>query len=420
MPPELSRPSASDSPPPEPPPGLAERARELLAGPQVQAARDHLHAHDDQTVAEQVALSEIPAPPFGEEQRGRAMAERMEDSGLGNVDVDGEGNVTGWYGEPGPAPMVVAAHLDTVFPAGTDVEVQHKGDRILGPGIGDDGRGLAAILALARSLAAGGIRPGRPLLVVATVGEEGAGDLRGVRHLFGPEGAARDASAFVSLDGAGHRRIVNRAVGARRWRVTARGPGGHSWVDWGTPNPIHALGRAVARLEELPRPGSLTLSVGRIGGGRSVNAIPEEAWMEVEIRSRVEEELAHTARTVQALLETAVRATSEARRQGTGPLTLEMEVMGERPAGATPAGAPLVQAAVAATTVLGYRAELASSSTDANVPMALGIPAITMGAGGEAGQAHTLQEWYRNVEGPEGILRALLTLLLLDETDRAS
>ena len=255
----------------------------------------------------------------------------------------------------------------------------------------------------------------RPLLVAATVGEEGAGDLRGVRHLFGPGGRGRDAAGFVSLDGAVTRRIVNRAVGSRRWRATVRGPGGHSWVDWGTPNPLHALAEAVSRLGALERPEGMTFSVGRMEGGRSVNAIPQEAWMELEIRSRDEGDLVAAAEEVEATLGTAVAEASRGRRAGTDALELRVEVMGERPAGATPADAALVRAAVAATRALGFPAQLAASSTDANVPMSLGIPAVTMGAGGEAGQAHTLDEWYGNREGPEGILRALLTLLVLDE-----
>lgn len=397
-------------------PILERRARRLLEGDALARADRYLREEDERTLEEQILLTEIPAPPFGEARRASAMAGLMRASGLSGVETDGVGNVLAWYGEPGPGPVVVAAHLDTVFPEGTDVEVRRNGERIRGPGIGDDGRGLAAVLALSRALDAGGLRLERPLLVAATVGEEGAGDLRGVRHLFGPEGRARDAAAFISLDGAGNHRVVNRAVGARRWRATVRGPGGHSWVDWGTPNPLHALGRAVAALDALPRPAGLTLSVGRLEGGRSVNAIPQEAWMELEIRSRIQEDLVRVAPSVRHAVERAVEAVNVSRRTDTGPLVLEFRQVGDRPAGGTDAGTALVRAAVTATRALGFLPLLAASSTDANVPMSLGIPAVTMGAGGEAGQAHTLDEWYRNREGPEGILRALLTLLLLDST----
>jgi acetylornithine deacetylase/succinyl-diaminopimelate desuccinylase-like protein len=390
-------------------------AARLVRGTAVAVARDHLVRTDDRTLEEQVRLTEIPAPPFAEEARGRAMAELMVEAGLERVETDSVGNVLGWYGRPGTAPVVVAAHLDTVFPEGTDVAVRQVGDRLVGPGIGDDGRGLAAILALARALRAAGAHLRRPLLVAATVGEEGRGDLRGVRHLFGPRGLGRYATAFVSLDGAGSRRIVNRAVGARRWRATVRGPGGHSWVDWGVANPLHALGRGVAGLDDLPRPPGLTLSVGRLEGGRSVNAIPEEAWMELEIRSPDPSDLEETAPRVEAAVAGAVDQVNRGRRRGTPALALEMEVVGDRPAGCTAPEAPLVQAAAAATRSLGRRPLLALSSTDANVPMSLGIPAVTMGAGGEGGQAHTLEEWYRNRDGPDGILRALVTLLLVDQ-----
>lgn len=413
---ELSLPDTGPDAAPDPDPALEGRARRLLEEGPVAEARSYLFAEDARTLEEQIRLTEIPAPPFGEERRGSAMAELMEASGLDGVEVDAVGNVLAWYGEPGAHPVVVAAHLDTVFPEGTEVAVRRKGERILGPGIGDDARGLAAVLALARALGAGAIRLERPLLVAATVGEEGAGDLRGVRHLFGPRGRARDAAAFISLDGAGNQRVVNRAVGARRWRMTVRGPGGHSWVDFGTPNPLHALGRAVAALDGLPRPPGLTLSVGRLEGGRSVNAIPQDAWMEMEVRSRSPDDLARAAPEVRRVVEEAVEAVSARRRAGTGPLTLEARVIGDRPAGATAAGTALVRAAVTATRALGFTPMLAASSTDANVPMSLGIPAVTMGAGGEAGQAHTLNEWYRNRDGPQGILRALLTVLLLDRS----
>jgi acetylornithine deacetylase/succinyl-diaminopimelate desuccinylase-like protein len=411
---ELSLPDSPPDAPPSVDPAMDAAAARLVRSTVVAAARDHLVRNDARTLEEQVRLTEIPAPPFGEEARGRAMAGLMVEAGLERVETDGVGNVLGWYGRPGTAPVVVAAHLDTVFPEGTDVAVRRVGDRLVGPGIGDDGRGLAAILALARALRAAGARFRRPLLVAATVGEEGRGDLRGVRHLFGPRGLGRFAAAFVSLDGAGSRRIVNRAVGARRWRATVRGPGGHSWVDWGVANPLHALGRAVSGLDGIPRPPGVTLSVGRLEGGRSVNAIPEDAWMELEIRSPDPSDLEETAPRVEGAVARAVEAVNRSRRDGTRALALEMEIVGDRPAGCTAPETPLVQAAAAATRSLGRRPLLALSSTDANVPMSLGIPAVTMGAGGEGGQAHTLEEWYRNRDGPDGILRAVLTLLLVD------
>ena len=214
------------------------------------------------------------------------MIELMADAGLSCLEKDRQGNVLGWLGPERAAPLVVSAHLDTVFPEGTDVRVRSRGDRLVGPGISDDGRGLAALLGLARALTAAGVGLSSPLLFVATVGEEGEGDLRGVRHLFREGGPARDARAFISLDGAGLGRVVTGGLGSRRFRLSARGPGGHSWVDWGTPNPIHALARAISSLTELPlrQKPRTTLSVGRWAGGTSVNAIPQDAW--VELRDR--------------------------------------------------------------------------------------------------------------------------------------
>lgn len=411
---ELSRPGPPSAAAPRRDQDVTARARLLLETEALDVARAYLAGQDRRTLDEQVLLTEIPAPPFGEDARGRAMAGLMERSGLLRVETDEVGNVLGWYGRPGPAPLVLAAHLDTVFPEGTDVRVRREGGRLMAPGIGDDGRGLAAILAVSRALEAARIRLGRPLLVVATVGEEAAGDLRGVRHLFRRDGGFRDAAAFVSVDGAGSRNIVNRAVGAVRWRVTVRGPGGHSWVDWGAPNPLHALADAAARAGRLRREDGITFSVGRLEGGTSVNAIPEKAVMELEVRGLDPGGLEEAAGAVEEAVHAAVEDVSGARRPGTPPLALEVERTGDRPAGRTDPDSALVRAAVAATRALGLRAELAASSTDANIPMSLGVPAVTVGGGGGAGGAHTLGEWYDNEGGVDGLVRALLTLLLVD------
>lgn len=396
---------------------LTRRADELMASEPVRRAATHLRLHDDQTLADQVDITRIPAPPFGERARGDFFAERFRALGLEEVTRDEVGNVLAWRGRPGRRPLVVTAHLDTVFPPGTDVTVHEEGRRLVGPGISDDGRGLAALLALLRALDAGPLETRAPLLFVATVGEEGAGDLRGVRHLFRDGGPARECVGFVSLDGAGLSRIVTSALGARRYRIRVRGPGGHSWVDYGRPNPIHALGRLVHRatsLERAPAP-AWSLTVARWSGGTSVNAIPEEAWVELEIRCQDPGELETLGGEVRRLAREATdeenrRATE--RTRGTEPAHLEIERIGDRPAGETSPDDPLVRAAVAATRALGVRPDFATSSTDANIPMSLGIPAITLGAGGEAGLAHTTREWYRNVRGPDGVVRALLTVLL--------
>ncbi len=399
-------------------PVINARAERLLVRGVVRDAARALVDTDARTLREQRELTEIPAPPYGEGPRAARMGELMMASGLAGVETDQEGNVTGWIpGDEEGHPLVVSAHLDTVFPPGTDVRVRREGDRLLGPGISDDGRGLAALLALARALVTLRVRLNNPVLLAATVGEEGNGDLRGVRHLFREGGAARGAAGFVSLDGAGLNRIVATGLGVRRFRATVRGPGGHSWVNWGTANPIHALGHTVARLSELPLPDEprATLTVSRWAGGTSINVIPREASADLEVRCVSEEVLERLSEQVQSALESSVADVNHVATQGTASLTLELTAIGQRPAGQTDPSARLVLAAAAATLALGGSPELVASSTDANVPMALGIPALTMGAGGVAGRAHTTDEWYSNENGPRGILRALLTLLLADD-----
>jgi tripeptide aminopeptidase len=382
------------------------------AGPVARACH-FLEADDRRTIRDQRALTSVPAPPFGEAARASLMTELMAEAGLGEPELDAEGNVVARHASSGSAggpPLVVSAHLDTVFPHGTPVEVREDGNRLSAPGIADDGRGLTALLALARALREGDLALEHPLLVVATVGEEGEGDLRGVRHLFSESGAlGRGCAGFVSLDGAGLRRIVTNGLGCRRYRATVRGPGGHSWLDWGTPNPIHVLGRAVGELAALPLPLATTLSVGRWSGGTSINAIPTDAWIEFEIRSEEPEALAEVDVRAADLLRGVVAG---------GPLALTLDRIGDRPAGSTPTDAALVRAAAAATRAIGREPEFVASSSDANVPMALVVPALTLGAGGEAGQIHTPAEWYRNVGGPAGIQRALLTLLVADRLSR--
>ena len=403
-------------------PEVLNRARSLVQGEAIREVLRRLKSEDTRVLSEQRELTEIPAPPFGEEARALRMAELLRDAGLVDVELDGAGNVValppgaGGSGHGGEDQIVVSAHLDTVFPVETDVRVRQKGDRLVGPGISDDGRGLAALLALGRVLASGLVQLTHPTLLVATVGEEGTGDLRGVRHLFGKEGRAQSAEAFLSLDGAGLNRIVSTGLGSRRFRVTALGPGGHSWVNWGTPNPIHALGAAISRWTHLSLPvrPTTTLTVARWGGGTSINAIPQEAWLELELRCVSEQVLEGLEARFRKVLD-AVITEANANSDSAGGLRVEVHPIGHRPAGETDTASALVRSAVAATRVLGGAPELAASSTDANLPMSLGIPAITMGAGGEAGQAHTTEEWYRNVQGPEGILRALLTLVLVDE-----
>ena len=389
---------------------------QLLEQADVRAAHEQIVATDDQTLVDQIGLTEIPAPPFGEELRGRRMAELLVEAGLTDVHQDGVGNVLGLRpGVEDREPLVLSAHLDTVFPTGTDVAVSVDGDVLRAPGISDDGRGLAALVAVARALTQAGITTQTPILFAATVGEEGNGDLRGVRHLFGTGGAAASAAGFISLDGAGMKYVVTRALGARRFRVVLRGPGGHSWINYGAPNPIHALGRAVGALAAWPKPTepALSLTVARWGGGTSVNAIPSEAWVDLDLRSESSRRLDDGEDRLRAVLDRSVAEENSGVTGQAGRLHLEVSLVGNRPTGVTDLDSPLVAAALAATGAAGAEPRVTAASTDANVPMSLGIPAITLGAGGSAGAVHTTDEWYRNEDGPVGIQRALHTLLLV-------
>lgn len=385
----------------------------LLQNPRLQVAAAHGRATDAETLADQIALTAIPAPPFGEDARGEAMAERFRSAGLAEVRTDAVGNVLGV--RPGTEelpPVILSAHLDTVFGEGVSIQVTRQGDRVAAPGISDDGRGLAVILAVARALEAGEVVTRRPILFAATVGEEGLGDLRGAKQLVGPDGAGHDAAAFITVDGAGLDRVVTAGLGSRRFRVHVRGGGGHSWVDRGLANPIHALGRMTAALSRAPVPSipDSALTVSRWGGGTSINAIPQEAWLEIDARSTDEHQLHVFEELVR---ETAAHAVEDERLDRRGLLQVQVERIGVRPAGVTAADSLLVQAAWAATEAVGVRAAAITSSTDANAAMAVGIPGISFGGGGEAGLAHTTAEWYHNARGSDGVVRALFAIYLV-------
>lgn len=370
-------------------------------------ARAVVHETDDLTVAHMLEATAIPAPLHGEEARGRWLAARFAELGLeSRTDEVGNVSAVSPSAEPDASRVVIAAHLDTVFAADTPLEPERDGERILMPGISDNSRGLAGMLAIARALAAAGWPTRRPVEFVGTVGEEGAGDLRGAKH-FVAEAAAR-MSVFIALDGAGDERIIHAGVGSRRLRATFRGPGGHSWSDWGAPNAIHAAGRAVAALLEIgvPREPRTTLTVARTAGGISINAIPGEAWIELDLRSEAAAPLVALEASVRDAL-----AQAAAREGGAQDMACDVVVIGDRPAGATPADHPLVRAAQDATRAIGRVPLLTSSSTDANVAMSAGVPAISIGAGGDAGGTHTTAEWYENTDGAVGVERALTVVL---------
>jgi len=392
----------------------------LLAHDRVRAARVHIERSDEATLARQASLSAIPAPTGAEQARACRVAEMFADAGLEAVELDEVGNVRAWLGkrETGNDCVVVAAHLDTVFGPDLNVSVSRRGARLEGPGIADNARGLAALVTVSEALVRAGVTTRRPILFTATVGEEGSGDLCGVKHLFRPSGRqAVRPSAFIALDGAGIERIVHRALGARRYHVTYTGPGGHSWAAYGVANPAHAVGRAINLISGIPTHHAprTTHSVVRLGGGTSLNCIPQAAWFDVDLRSEDPRELERLDTAVQAVLHEALIEENRQRIPGSAPLTLEVRRVGDRPSGLTPRTHPLVQNAVAATRAMGHEHQLACASTDANVPISLGVPAVALGAGGRSGDAHLPTEWYENDKGALGIVRALLVTAAMAE-----
>jgi acetylornithine deacetylase/succinyl-diaminopimelate desuccinylase-like protein len=392
----------------------------VLLNERVRTARAHIERSDEATLGRQAALSAIPAPTGAEAARGSRVAEMFRDAGLDQVTIDDVGNVRGWCGkrDTGNDCVVLSAHLDTVFGPELDVSVSRRGPRLEGPGIADNARGLAALVVIGEALVRARVETRRPVLFAATVGEEGSGDLRGVRHLFGPSAHPPiRPSAFIALDGAGIERIVHRALGARRYRVTYRGPGGHSWAAFGVANPANAVGRAVSLLANHPTHNAprTTHSVVRIGGGTGLNSIPQDAWFDLDLRSEDPHALEKLDAAVQAIVTQALEEENRHRVPGTAPLTCDVRRVGDRPSGLTPRTHPLVQTAVAATRAVGHDHQLACASTDANVPIALGVPAVALGAGGRAGDAHLPTEWYENEKGALGIVRALLVTAAMAE-----
>ncbi len=388
---------------------------------ELRAAFADIDANRETALADLIEICEIEAPPFCEAARGRYLASRFAHLGLKDVHTDTAGNVlaTRPGSESGPY-VVVSAHLDTVFPPGTDCSVHRDGNRLQGPGVGDNGSGLAALLSLARALDAGQVETRLPILFLATVGEEGEGDLRGVRHFFaatgGESGGWRDnVDAFVSLDGPAVERITNRALGSRRFAVGFDGPGGHSWGDFGIVNPIHALGRAIARLAAYPVPLEPRTSycVGVISGGKSVNTIADHAEFTVDLRSVDLKELDRLEAWLRAGVAEAVEAENRSAAVTGTQLVATVRSIGSRPAGETPPCSRLVRTVENASLLFGIRTRLECSSTDSNVPIDLGIPAVTIGSGGTSAHAHCLNEWL-DITGREvGLKRLVLIAVAL-------
>ncbi|UFH53030.1 M20/M25/M40 family metallo-hydrolase [Spirosoma sp. KNUC1025] len=386
----------------------------LAKRPAVQAAFKAFDELEPQTKKDLITLTEIPSPPFKEAERAKKFAAMLREAGADSVWIDEVSNVLAKRkGRSGKKTVVVEAHLDTVFPAGTDVNVKQKGDTLYAPGVGDDTRGLTTLLAVLKGMEKANLETDADVLFVGAVGEEGLGDLRGVKHLLRPGGPKVDS--YIAVDGHGIDNITHRGLGSHRYRITFKGPGGHSYGAFGIVNPHGALGKAIyyftTEADKFTKQGvKTTYSVGVIGGGTSVNAIPFESWMEVDMRSESPEQLAGIDKLLQAAVQRALKDENAMKRRGPD-LTVDVKLVGDRPSGRVEPTIPLVQRAMAASKYLQAEPKLSVSSTNANTPIAKGIPAITIGSGGTGGGAHSLKEWWLNDKGVLGMQRILLVLL---------
>jgi tripeptide aminopeptidase len=373
-----------------------------------------IQANQAWTLEQQRTICEIPAPPFKEKVRGIEYAKRLKALGLVDIRTDSEGNIISrWPGSTSPKPVTVfSAHLDTVFPEGVDVKVKTAGTRLTGPGIGDDCRGLASVLTVAKAFQEAKVKVEGTILFVATVGEEGQGDLRGVRHLFTKEMKGQ-IDHFISVDGTAYG-VTARGVGSNRYKVTYFGRGGHSYGAFGMPNPAHAMGRAIARISDIqvPKQPKTTFNIGTVEGGTSVNSIPISVSMEVDLRSESASELATLDERFRAALQSALEAEKARWPDSTAALELKVETMGLRPAAEPADSTPIIQKTLAAAKQLGIPVfATRSGSTDSNIPMSLGIQAVTIGGGGQATGAHSADEFYE--ETPDSYKGPQMAALLL-------
>ncbi len=388
------------------------QAQQLPENARVRAALDWFVPNISWVNDQQARLTEIPAPPFRESQRAAAVKQLLVETGL-PVQIDKTGNVIGELrGLNEKEIVIVAAHLDTVFPPGTDLKVHREGSRMIAPGISDNGTGLAALVALARAVRSVRLKPQRTILFAADVGEEGEGNLRGMRALV--DTYCSKLKAVIVLDGSGTDHVTSKALASRRLEALITGPGGHSWSDFGMPNPINALVRASVRFinTKVPLSPRTTFNIGQIEGGTSVNSVPHEARLKVDIRSESEEELTRLESALRECIAAGVRDEMEsARDRSKGKLESKVDLLGSRPGGELVADSPLLAALRAADDFVGNQSRIERSSTDANVPLSMGIDAIAIGAGGNGGGAHSLQEWYDPADREAGLKRALLTIL---------
>ena len=376
------------------------------------AALDSGH---DQWVKDIIAITQIPSPPFKEQVRAKAFAEMLRQRGL-DANIDAEGNVLALRkGTAGGPVVVVSAHLDTVFPEGTDVTVKREGTKLMAPGVGDDSTGLATLLALVDAMNAGKVQTRNDIVFVGTVGEEGRGDLRGVRHLFTKGAYKGKIGAFFSLDGSGLEDMTTGGTGSKRYHVVFKGPGGHSYGAFGIVNPMAALGTTITELYKLqvPTDPRTTYSASVVGGGTSVNAIPAEVWLDVDMRSESADELAKLEKQFLDIVPKAVGAENGARSTKPGKISADLEPIGDRPAGHTDPNADIVRFAQAAYRAEGLTVETGTASTDSNIAMSLGIPAITMSRIADGGRAHAPDEWIDTAKAPNVKLKRILLSTIL-------
>lgn len=392
----------------------------LAKKPAVKTALRAIMDLEPQTLQDHILLTEIPAPPFKEEARSRKYADMLKAAGADSVWIDEAGNAIGIRkGRSGKKTVVLEAHLDTVFPEGTDVKVRQKGDTLFAPGIGDDTRGLAMVLSVLKAMESTGLETEADVMFIGTVGEEGQGDLRGVKQLFAQSGPKIDS--YIAVDGLGASGITHRGLGSHRYRITFKGPGGHSSGAFGLVNPHNALGRAIhyfaVDADKFTQEGiRTTYNVGVISGGTSVNSIPFESWMEVDMRSESPERVEGIDQLLQAAVQRALQEENKMKRHGPD-LEVDVKLIGDRPAGGNEPSTALVQRAMAATTFIGAEPALRVGSTNSNIPFSKKVPAVTIGGGGTGGGAHALGEWWINDKGYLAAQRALL--LLLSETGLA-
>jgi acetylornithine deacetylase/succinyl-diaminopimelate desuccinylase-like protein len=400
-------------------PALLQEISRVAALPAVRGAFADFLSHEAQLAEWQQQLAKIPAPPFGEQLRSEWMLERFLELGLEQVRTDEAANVFGIRPATGNRYVALSAHIDTVFPAGTPLNVRQQGSRLYGPGVSDNAAGVVAMLGIAAAISRSRVRHTAPILFVANVGEEGEGDLRGMRHIFANRHWLDSIAFNLVLDGAGNDTIVAEALGSRRFEVIVRGPGGHSWSDFGTPNPIVVLARAIESFRQTPLPVSpkTTFNIGVIRGGTSVNSIPESASMRVDIRSTSTAEIERLERALRLGLDTAVadetKGMSQSAKARALGLSAEIVTIGNRPGGELPPEARILQVIRSVDAYLGNVAQVQRASTDANIPLSLGREAIAIGGGGTGGGAHTLQEWFDCTGRDFGLKRILLTLLAL-------